>query len=590
MDGEWILLPRPRRVERLGGVQERAAAGAAPAVHIDPTAGTRPEGYRLVLRPDRAEIVAHDAAGAFYAEQTLTQIRRQTGAGDIACAAIEDWPDFRHRGLMIDVSRDRVPAMDTLSLLVDLMAEWKLNELQLYTEHTFAYTNHREVWAEASPITAGDINTLGLKCHERHIELVPNQNSFGHMERWLRHPRYRPLAEAPDGFTDPWGRWRPGPFSLCPTDPGAIVFLAELYAELLPNFFESRRFNVGCDETFDLGQGRSRAACEERGKGRVYVDFLRSIALEVARHGKTMMFWGDVILNHPELIPDLPPGVIALEWGYEADHPFTTEAEHFARAGVPFYVCPGTSTWNSIAGRTANALANLTAAAAAGRTHGALGYLITDWGDNGHWQSLPVSYLGIAKGAAVAWAGEANSDVDVARALDLHAFRDRAGVMGQLAADLGNVYRQGLPLVRNASVLAELLIYPERPLGGGSFAGLTAAGLETARGAIDSAVAELPRARMESVDAALIASEFRLAAGLLGHACALGRARLEAAGRGDGDVRAIDASARRSLASELEELCGEFRRLWRARSRPGGLTDSVGRLEKLIDLYRKEGT
>jgi hypothetical protein len=39
------------------------------------------------------------------------------------------------------------------------------------------------------------------------------------MERWLRHDRYRPLAEVTDGADTPWGyRWK-GPFSLCPTEP-----------------------------------------------------------------------------------------------------------------------------------------------------------------------------------------------------------------------------------------------------------------------------------------------------------------------------------------------------------------------------------
>ena len=90
------------------------------------------------------------------------------------------------------------------------------------------------------------------------------------MERWLKHPRYLPLAESPDGAQTPWGfRWD-GPFSLCPTDPAVLDFLAGLYAELLPNF-TSGLFNVGCDETFDIGQGRSRAEAERHGVTTVYI-------------------------------------------------------------------------------------------------------------------------------------------------------------------------------------------------------------------------------------------------------------------------------------------------------------------------------
>ena len=98
-----------------------------------------------------------------------------------------------------------------------------------------------------------------------------------------------------------------------------------------------------------------------------------------------MQFWGDIILEHPQLVPELPRDVFALEWGYEADHPFAEHGALFSKAGIPFYVCPGTSSWNSIAGRTKNALENQLNAARSGLEHGAVGFLNTDWGDNGHW-------------------------------------------------------------------------------------------------------------------------------------------------------------------------------------------------------------
>jgi len=100
------------------------------------------------------------------------------------------------------------------------------------------------------------------------MELVPNQNSFGHMHRWLKLPRYRRLAECPDGFDWPWGGHSDEPFSLDPTNPESLRFIAGLYEELLPPF-SSRKFNVGCDETFDRGPGSSKEECERKGKWRV---------------------------------------------------------------------------------------------------------------------------------------------------------------------------------------------------------------------------------------------------------------------------------------------------------------------------------
>src|SRR6185436_16742198 len=118
-------------------------------------------------------------------------------------------------------------------------------------------------------------------------------------------------------------------------------------------------------------------------------------------------FWGDIIIEQPELIAELPKDAIALEWGYEADHPFLDHAQRFAESGLEFTVCPGTSSWNSLAGRADNALRNLALAAVAGHESGARGCLITDWGDFGHLQPLPVSYLGFLAGAGFAWNVEA---------------------------------------------------------------------------------------------------------------------------------------------------------------------------------------
>ncbi len=126
--------------------------------------------------------------------------------GQIPCLKIRDWPDFPTRGVMLDISRDKVYQMQTLYTLVNQLASWKINQLQLYTEHTFAYQGHERVWLNASPMTPEEIQNLDQYCKEKFIELVPNQNSFGHMSRWLKHPEYQHLAETTEPFRTPWGK------------------------------------------------------------------------------------------------------------------------------------------------------------------------------------------------------------------------------------------------------------------------------------------------------------------------------------------------------------------------------------------------
>jgi hypothetical protein len=279
------------------------------------------------------------------------------------------------------------------------------------------------------------------------------------------------------------------------------------------------------------------------------------------------------------LAPELPRDAIALEWGYEADHPFDDHGKAFAASGIPFYVCPGTSSWNTIAGRTDNAVSNLRNAAFNGLKHGAVGYLITDWGDNGHWQPLPVSYLGFAYGAGLSWGYEANVNMDIQKALDVFAFRDEVQVMGRLVYELGNVYQVPDIPIPNNSVLFYLLQTNTDAIQGylsvlGDLEPI-AAGFQATYDRIDEIMVNLTRAKMQRPDAGLIQQEFGWVADMLRHACL--RA-LWLIGKTQGDE---DHSLRESLAKKAEGLSTQYGEIWHARNRPGGFQDSVRRMETM---------
>jgi hypothetical protein len=241
---------------------------------------------------------------------------------------------------------------------------------------------------------------------------------------------------------------------------------------------------------------------------------------------------------------------------------------------VPFYVCPGTSTWCSLAGRTDNALANLLNAAENGLKYGAIGYLNTDWGDLGHWQAPPMSYLGFAAGAAFAWALDANRAMDVPAVVSRFAFDDPSGAMGRVAFDLGNIYcAPGLPETGNGSALFWALQLPLEKLKG---RGLPAEVRQGVLDAIDAAMAPLDQAEMARPDADLIRREYRNTARALRHAVR----RVELAeDPGNGSLCA-------ELKSDLNGFIAEYRDLWLARSRPGGLDDSAARFERALLEYK----
>jgi hypothetical protein len=431
------LLPRPRSLSVRGGKFLLPKQQPLSAIRIIRTraAPGHPEGYALTISKSGIEISFRETGGLRAATATLRQLLRQFGRR-LPCLKIRDWPDFSRRGVMLDISRGRVPRLETLLDLAEKLSDFKINELQLYTEHTFAYKKYKSVWRSWGALTGEEIRKLDARCRELGIDLVPNQNSFGHLRCFLEDPRLRKLGELSEPYEAETKDFLRRPTTLAPNHPGTLPFLRGLYDELLPNF-SSKFFNIGGDETWDLGKGRSKKLCATKGKGHVYFDFLKKIHNEVRARDKQMMFWGDIVLKYPGLIRELPQNVIALNWGYEANHPFEKEAAQFAKAKIPFYVCPGTSTWQTLLGRHDNALTNLRAAAKAGKKFGAIGFLNTDWGDGGHPQPLAVSWPLFAAGAALAWNSNALDERQIIAVLSRDVFADPSGKIAEAGFKLG---------------------------------------------------------------------------------------------------------------------------------------------------------
>lgn len=540
-------------------------------MEIQPDDVKHPQGYHLVIDPEMIRLRGYDPAGLFYGVQTLQQIISQSLHGRLPCMEVMDWPDYPVRGVMLDISRDRVYRLETLCLLVDDLAALKINQLQLYTEHTFAYQGHEIVWQDSSPLTAEDVIILDAYCQDRFIDLVPNQNSLGHMTRWLKHPAYQHLAETSHPVKTPWGHIQEEPFSLAPVLPESLTFIQGLYDQLLPNF-SSRLVNVGCDEAFDIGAGLSRKVCEEKGKGKVYLEYLLQLHAHLEERDRTMQFWGDIILQFPELIPELPGDLIALDWGYEADHPFLTECQIFQDANIPFYVCPGTSSWNSIGGRADNALANINNAAQNGLLHHAQGILITDWGDNGHWQQLPIAYPGISHGAAIGWCLEANQDRDIEDGLNHLVFNDTAQVLGGTLLAIGNMYKAWGILLPNSSPLFWLLQNPADEIL--SFFPEELNRIQETLDILDDTQGKLSGLHLHRPDAATIKREMNMTIGLMRHACK--RALW---------LKNKNTHTAKELLYEINGLLFDFQELWLQRSRPGGLRDSLAKFDTIREEY-----
>ena len=394
---------------------------------------THPDGYVLSVSPGRIEIAAATAAGTYYGVQTLREAIASDGL-TIPAMVIRDEPDFARRAYYLDCSRGKVPTVPTITRFVDRLAHWKINELQLYVENVFTFSRHPEIGIGFSPFTPEDIITIREYCRLHHVELVPSLTSLGHFEKILMLPQYADLGELP-GF-----RGRPGGTTLNPLDPRSIELVGDMFAEFLP-LFTADDFNACGDEPWELGQGRSKARAEEVGLGRVYLDFILQLRELSVAHGKRINLWGDIVLKHPEIIGELPPELVVLNWDYAPDGARVARTGEFVDAGLPLVCCPGTHGWQSHGTRLRTSMRNIHQFAGVALEAGAEGILNTDWGDQGHRNTLGVSLHGAAYGAACSWnwRGAAVPDGDdFTRAFALHTFADRSGAVVPVIATIGD--------------------------------------------------------------------------------------------------------------------------------------------------------
>ena len=376
-----------------------------------------------VLKVTRNEIVAaaKTPEGLYYAAQTLRQLLEKNGR--VPCVTVADWPTYIHRGVMLDISRFKVPRLESLFEMIERLASLKINVLQLYTEHTFKFVRHPRISEGCSPITAEDVIELDEFCKQHFVDLQANYQSFGHQEHMLELPEYNSMAETPE---KPW--------TMSPVVARTYKFLDDAFSECLPAY-GSKLFNASCDETWDLGQGKSRELCLKVGVDRIYLDHVKKINRLAAKYGKRMMIWGDIILQHPELIPEIPKDIILLDWGYGAGADLRNMAA-FKKAGLEFWTCPGVSAWHRIFAHFHNASRNIAERAAAGEKYGAAGLLNTHWGDGGHPQMQSSAYRGYAWGAEQSWTPDLKTDrAGFDRRFAWAWFGDSTGLFGKLYAE-----------------------------------------------------------------------------------------------------------------------------------------------------------
>ncbi len=374
-----------------------AVKAGAPAISLLPTEAFAKEEYRLSVREEGIALSYSCEEGLFRAVTSLYQLIKTRG-GRLPLCEIEDAPQIERRGYMLDISRGRMPKVETFKKIIDYLAALKYNELQIYMEgHVFKFASFPQYTADFDCLNAADLKEIQEYCKARFIDLVPNQNSFGHMGRWLTKPELSHLAVAPEG-----GKGG----TINPLLPESYELIDRIYGDLLP-LHESEFVNVGFDEAGGLGKYQLEEVCKKYGKDNVFMDWLNKIAdLCRNKYGKRVQFWSDMINSYPDAFRRIPEGAVILEWGYEYKSMprMAANCAGYQSKGLDFYLCPSCNTHLAFTGRNETTLFNIRSSAEIAVKTSAKGLLLTDWGcDCGQPTFLVWSAFPIAFAAQCAW-------------------------------------------------------------------------------------------------------------------------------------------------------------------------------------------
>ena len=353
------------------------------------------QGYTLDINEGKIVISAESPAGAFYGIQTLKQIFEKD---EIPCLHIEDKPDMSLRGFYHDVTRGKVPTVDTLKKMIDDMAYYKMNHLELYIEHTFPFKELGEDVEKFGYLTPEEIRELDDYCFQNFIEFVPSIPTFGHLYELLEKDEYKHL-QCVENYVPDRVRFmsRMGHHTIDPKNPESIEIIKSMIDQIIP-LYRTDKFNICCDETFDSRNGKYKG----EDTGALYVEFVKKIIDHLKSKGKKVMMWGDILLEHPETIKELPSDTLFLNWWYNAE-PKEETFETFHKSGGTQIVCPGTSTWLGFSESIDRARQNIVNMLDVAYRYDVDGMINTNWGDYGNPCSLELAMHGFVIGASKAW-------------------------------------------------------------------------------------------------------------------------------------------------------------------------------------------
>lgn len=359
------LIPTPQRVE--DNWQKKNAIFVYPLEKIKvierkvdtlPVEANLDQAYQLDFRGKRVYLRYVGEEGRQNAYRTLAQLKQLHKS--VPNPTITDWPAYKYRGWMDDISRGPVPHETYRKKQYEVLHALKYNFSNYYTEHTL----YQKEFPDLAPAYAADCKPLP--------DEVINLQLFAHAEKTLRVPFYQHLMDSKSNFN--------------PANEDTYDFLRKRIAAAFGRIPNSPFFIINCDETEQLGTGRAKKLVDSLGADQVYVNHINrcyNLIKQLSTFSSRVVMWGDIVAKNPAMMRQLPKDMTYIMWAYEPLDSYDHLIIPFKENGTPFWVAPSLSHSSNMIPNPYRYMKNIANLARDGYRNGAEGLMNTCWDDNG---------------------------------------------------------------------------------------------------------------------------------------------------------------------------------------------------------------
>jgi hexosaminidase len=285
---------------------------------------------------------------------------------------------FKVRGFHLDL-RIQVMPMPALRAFAKKLSESGINTLIMEWEGTYPFEKHPLI-PNRYAYTKAEIIDFVKYCNNLGIDVIPLQQSFGHVEYILRNEKYKELREDQKDYSQ-----------VCPlqTKQDSALF-TDLYTELVSTH-TSKYIHIGGDETYLLGHDeRCKLMVAKEGKSKLYIDYIRMLCNIVIKLGKTPVMWADIALKYPDAINLLPKGTILIDWNYGWDMNNFGEHQKLVASGYEIWGAPSLRSYpdNYFLTQWEKHFNNIKTFVPACRSLGYKGMVMTSWSTSGQYSPV----------------------------------------------------------------------------------------------------------------------------------------------------------------------------------------------------------